>query len=210
MLTEAHLSRLLAPFGLELAPRQGGQLLIYLDLLMRWNRHINLTAIRTEEGCVTRHFAETLYLARWAQLEGRLLDIGSGAGFPGLALKIAFPSLAVTLLEPVAKKRAFLKEVARACQMEPVEVRGERLEDAVGHLLARSFEIVTSRAVGKIDRLLRDAVPLLTPGGRFCLWLTNEQGLRLAGAKLPVSWGKQVPIPLARQREIWVGTLAVT
>ncbi|MGH9403017.1 MAG: 16S rRNA (guanine(527)-N(7))-methyltransferase RsmG, partial [Terriglobia bacterium] len=85
----------------------------YLGLLLRWNEKINLTAIRTPEECVTRHFAESLFLARHEQLNGRLLDIGSGAGFPGLALKVAVPELAVTLLEPVAKKRAFLKEVVR-------------------------------------------------------------------------------------------------
>src|SRR3990172_6627889 len=121
MLSVSRVSNLLEPFGLDLHRHQIEQVRAYLELLMRWNQRINLTAIRTPEGCATRHFGESLYLARWVELRGKLLDIGSGAGFPGLALKICSPELAVTLLEPVAKKRAFLKEVARACGFSEVE-----------------------------------------------------------------------------------------
>ena len=132
MMDEATVRRLLEPFGIDLSADQTSQLVAYLELLLRWNKKINLTGIRDGESCVSRHFGESLYLGRWVRLNGRLLDIGSGAGFPGLSLKIIFPDLSVTLLEPVAKKRAFLKEVARVCGMDLVEVRGERLEDFVG------------------------------------------------------------------------------
>src|SRR5208283_814072 len=125
MPSEATIRQLLEPFGLNLSPEQIGQMIVYLELLLRWNKKINLTGIRDEESCVTRHFGESLYLGRWVEFRGNLLDIGSGAGFPGLGLKIIFPGLAVTLLEPVSKKRAFLKEVARVCGMNLVEVRGE-------------------------------------------------------------------------------------
>ena len=131
MLDETRLRQLLEPFGLDLSSTQLGQTLAYLHLLLHWNQKINLTAIRNPEECVTRHFGESLFLARHVQLRGDLLDIGSGAGFPGLALKIASPEIPVTLLEPVAKKRAFLKEVARVCGFHQVAVRGERLEDLV-------------------------------------------------------------------------------
>jgi len=207
MLSEASLAQLLAPFGLELSARQSGQVLAYLDLLMRWNRKINLTGIRSAEECVTRHFGESLFASTQFLLEGNLLDVGSGAGFPGLALKIAFPSLGVTLLEPAAKKRAFLKEVARVCRMDSVEVRGERLEDFVQITPGPVFETVTSRAVGKLGQLIPDAARCLARGGRLCLWVTRGQAAEIPSHALVLRWGEPIPIPLSQQREILVGTL---
>ncbi len=204
MLTEAQVAKLLAPFQLPLASDQHGKLRTYLELLLKWNRKINLTAIREPVECVTRHFGESLYLARWAELQGALLDIGSGAGFPGLALKIIFPELSVTLLEPVAKKRAFLKEVARACGMEAVEVRADRLEDFAGP--DSSFDTATSRAVGGLERLVPRAARFLKPGGKLALWLTPHQAKGLAGAEPTIEWGAPIPLPFAREREIRIGT----
>jgi 16S rRNA (guanine527-N7)-methyltransferase len=205
MLSEPQVVQLLSPFGLALTSAQVGCLLTYLDLLLRWNQKISLTAIRTPEECVTRHFGESLYLARWIKLEGKLLDIGSGAGFPGLALKIAFPALAVTLLEPVAKKRAFLKEVARACQMESVEVRSERLDDFIRRELPVAFDYVTVRAVGQLERLVQGAAALLKAGGHLCLWVSVEQAASLIGAEEWFRWEQPIPLPLSRRREIRVG-----
>jgi 16S rRNA (guanine527-N7)-methyltransferase len=204
VLTEDQVASLLAPFELRLTSEQHGILLIYLDLLLKWNRKINLTAIRDPAECVTRHFGESLYLARWVELRGDLLDIGSGAGFPGLALKVAFPALRVTLLEPVAKKRAFLKEVARACGMDAVEVRAERLEDFAGP--PSSFDAATSRALGGLERLVPLAARLLKAGGRLALWLSSEQAKRLAEIESAIEWAAPIPLPLAREREIWIGT----
>jgi 16S rRNA (guanine527-N7)-methyltransferase len=205
MLSESRVRELLEPFEVELSSPQISCLLTYLGLLTRWNQRINLTGIRNPEQCVTRHFGESLYLARCVRLEGRLLDIGSGAGFPGLALKIAFPGLAATLLEPVAKKRAFLKEVARACQMESVEVRAERLEQLVRQRPSPSFDAVTARAVGHLDRLVPDAVTCLKVGGRLCLWLSHGQGASLVGTRRLIEWQPPIPLPLCREREIWIG-----
>jgi 16S rRNA (guanine527-N7)-methyltransferase len=210
VLSETQVRNLLEPFGLELNPDQIGRLLCYLELLLRWNTKINLTAIRRPEECVTRHFGESLYLSRWVELRGRLLDIGSGAGFPGLALKIPFPALAVTLLEPVAKKRAFLKEVARACGMEAVEVRGERLEGFTPGLQAPRYDAASARAVGNLDALVPQAIQCLLPGGRLALWLSREQAKGLERTPARVDWGPPIPLPLAREREIWLGTRAGT
>ena len=206
MLSEPTLRTLLEPFGLALSAEQSAQLLIYLDLLLRWNRKINLTAIRSAEECVTRHFAESLVLARWLRLEGSMLDVGSGAGFPGLALRILFPDLSTTLLEPIAKKRAFLKEVARACDMTSVEVRGDRLEQFVTAQSAASFDTVTARAVGKLDQLVPAAARCLKPGGNLCLWLGREQVASVASLPATINWSEPIPLPLARQKVILVGT----
>lgn len=206
MLSEAEVHTLLDPFGLRLSTEQSAQLLTYLELLIRWNNKINLTAIRSPEQCVTRHFGESLFLARWVKLQGTLLDVGSGAGFPGLALRIIFPDLATTLPEPIAKKRAFLKEVARACRMGSVEVRGERLEQFVAENPGVSFDTVTARAVGQLGQLVPEAACCLRTGGNLCLWLGLEQVAQAKGASPPMEWAEPIPLPLARQRVILVGT----
>jgi len=206
MLYENRVRTLLEPFELRLTSSQVGQTLTYLDLLLRWNSKINLTSVRSEEECVTRHFGESLFLARWIQLSGNLLDIGSGAGFPGLALRIVFPELSTTLLEPVAKKRAFLKEVARACAIRSVEVRPERLEDFSRLSAASTFDTVTVRAVGHLDEIVPQAIKSLMPGGRICLWLSRNQGLALKESASSIQWTEPIKIPISSEREIWVGT----
>jgi len=206
VLDETRLRQLLEPFGLDLSSAQADQILAYLHLLLRWNQKINLTAIRDPEECVTRHFGESLFIARHIELHGSLLDIGSGAGFPGLALKIAFPGISVTLLEPVAKKRAFLKEAARACGFGQVEVRGERLEDLVRATPAPAFDFATMRAVGNLEVLVPLAAQCLKPNGKLLLWLTQDQAAALASIPCGLIWGDLLPIPLTRTGVIYRGT----
>jgi 16S rRNA (guanine527-N7)-methyltransferase len=207
VLPRAVLRRLLEPFSLVLDDSQEERLLAYLDLLLRWNSRINLIGPATPEQCVTRHFAESLYLTRHVNLHGRLLDIGSGAGFPGLALKIARQDLDITLLEPIAKKRAFLKEVARACQMGSVEVLPDRLECFAKLVPRPSFDFVTSRAVGGVSDLAEYSSILLKKGGILCLWLGRGQASELPGSGSIYTWRKSIPVPLSRKREIAVGCL---
>lgn len=211
MISENRVRELLAPFGLPLTSDQMKRLQVYLELLLRWNTKINLTAIRSLDECVTRHFGESLYLMRFVELEGRLLDIGSGAGFPGLALKIASPNLQVTLLEPVGKKRAFLKEVIRACEMDLVEVRSERLGEIVrqqmGNEQRQRFEVATSRAVGGLAGLIPEVVECLEQSASLYLWLSHAQREEVRRAsKGLIAWNTPIPLPLARSREIWRGS----
>ena len=209
MLNETQLAALLQPFDLRLTDRQITQLQTYLEVLLRWNTKINLTAIRRPAECVTRHFGESLFLARWVRLEGRLLDIGSGAGFPGLALKIPFPDLSVTLLEPAAKKRAFLKEVVRACEFRDVEVCGQRLEGFAEGETRALFDNASSRAVGHFEKLLPLAVKCLKRGGRLYLWVSRDQGSQFGVVTDCLRWGSPIPLPLTREGEIWQATRQV-
>ena len=204
-MNEATVRQLLEPFGLTLSSDQIGQLIAYLELLLRWNEKMNLTSLRDPATCVTRHFGESLYLARWVQLQGRLLDIGSGAGFPGLCLKIAFPDLAVTLLEPVAKKRGFLKEVARVCGMNRVEVRRERLEDYVAGGVPAAYDAATARAVGHLEKLIPLARRCLKAGGGLFLWLSRAQASSLGYIKTEREGVRRLPVPGGGQGEIWWG-----
>jgi len=206
VLSETRVRQILQPFGLELSSDQVDQVVVYLDLLLRWNQKINLTAIRDPEECVTRHFGESLFLSKHTDLQGTLFDIGSGAGFPGLALKIAFPALTVTLLEPVARKRAFLKEAARACGFSKVETRADRLQDFVRISPSSSFDSATSRAVGNLQQLVPLAGLCLKPGGRIFLWLTRDQGSSLSKTSGDFTWAEPLAIPLSRTGQLMRGT----
>ena len=205
----AEISRLLHPFELSRDAHQLELTARYLDLLMRWNRAVNLTAVRRPEEVVTRHFGESLYVTKFGKLEGGLLDVGSGAGFPGLAIKILRPDTAVTLLEPVAKKRAFLKEVVRECEFRRVEVEGARVEEFIsGH--GAEFDSVTLRAVGKFGAVLPAVGRCLNATGRIYAWLTGADALRLK-RNIPefcglFTWSQPVTLPMSRDREIWIGS----
>jgi len=208
MLDEATVRQLLEPFGLNLSSDQIGQLIAYLELLLRWNKKINLTGVRDAQSCVSRHFGESLYLGRWVKLNGRLLDIGSGAGFPGLCLKIIFPDLSVTLLEPVAKKRAFLKEVVRVCGMNFVDVRRERLEDFAGVAAPPVYDAASTRAVGHLEELIPLALRCLKAGGQLFLWLSRRQATSLGYIQGGLRRVWSLPVPGGGQGEIWWGKKA--
>ena len=205
MLDEATVRQLLEPFGLSLSPDQIGQLIAYLELLLRWNKKINLTGIRDAQSCVSRHFGESLYLGRWVELNGRLLDIGSGAGFPGLCLKVIFPDLSVTLLEPVAKKRGFLKEVARVCGINFVEVRRERLEDFAGVASPPVYDAATTRAVGHLEELIPLASRCLKSGGELFLWLSRRQAREIGYIHGGMRGVRSIRVPGGGGGEIWWG-----
>ena len=205
MLDRQTVRGLLSPFNLTLSDAALDTLLVYLDLLLRWNRKINLTSIRTPEECVTRHFGESFWLSHAVPLEGRLLDIGSGAGFPGLAIKLLAPELDVTLLEPVGKKRAFLKEVARSCGISRVRVLGSRLEEFLRQQGSGPFDLVTARAVGGMGSLIPAAAGLMRPGGRLCLWVGNQQVGEILEMGSNFEWMEPMPIPLSHERLILVG-----
>ena len=199
LLSENQIGKLLQPFEIKLTSDEITQLLVYLDLLLRWNAKINLTSIRTPEECVTRHFGESLLLGRYYQLEGTLLDIGSGAGFPALALKLVFPKLQICLLEPVAKKRAFLKEVTRACEFTGVDVRRERVEDLIGGL---KYDSITMRAVG--IGLVKASLHHLKLTGKAFFWLSKGQISELTelGPELSLRIAQSIEIPGSRERII--------
>ena len=147
----ARIAALLSPFlgGASLSDSQLSQLATYLDLLLRWNARINLTAVRDPEKIVARHFGESLFAARHlypglATRDSGLIDIGSGPGFPGLPTKIWAPALPTTLLESNQRKATFLREVVRALHLTEVEVLAIRAEtyaqQITKHQLPRKIE----------------------------------------------------------------------
>lgn len=172
-LSEAEIARELAAFQIELSPPALSQLSLYLELLLHWNRRINLTGIRDPKTIVRRLFAESLCIAQAVELRGWLVDVGSGAGFPGLALKLAAPDLRVTLIEVRQKKCAFLKEVARQCGFAGVEVVAERFQEWAARVAAKA-DLITTRAVNVDAALLQAFKKLLAPRGR-AVFLTSSK-----------------------------------
>jgi len=129
---------------------------VYVGLLLRWNERINLTSIRNAREIVRRHFGESLYAARHLHERGTLLDLGSGAGFPGLAIQLWSSDLEVTLAESQSKKASFLREVIRSLQL-PTAVWGGRAEEFPRGGI---FDVVVMRGVDAMDSALRIAARL--------------------------------------------------
>lgn len=203
-LSRDEIAHILLPYGGKaLTNSQLASLAKYLELLKKWNRTIPLTSIGDDTEIVARHFGESIFAASLLPISrGRLADVGSGAGFPGLPLKIAFPELHVTLLEPNVKKCAFLREVQSVFGLTNVEIVRSRYEDF--HATPGSFDFVCSRALGGYKRLLLWAKVVLKSGGHAILWLGTEDSNLLTRVK-GWNWALPVRIPESRQRVLLTG-----
>lgn len=202
-MTPEQIARALTPFvPASLPAALPERLSVYLELLLKWNSRVNLTAIRGPEEIVARHFGESLFAAAalyptMEQAAGTLIDLGSGAGFPGLPIKLWAPPLSLTLIEAQQKKSVFLKEVVRALELEGVEVYSGRAEEA-----SFTAETVTLRAVEKFADALPVAAGLVAEGGRLALLVGSEQVAK-AEALLP-GWkvAERHSIPQSRLRQL--------
>jgi 16S rRNA (guanine527-N7)-methyltransferase len=235
----------------------------YIDILLRWNAHINLTAIRDPEDIVTRHFGESLFAARHLfpkvypapRVKGypvtpvspvlkevevevevevgvevdldvandqrrssadpergegtndvRVADLGSGAGFPGLPIKLWAPNIALTLIESNHKKATFLREVTRALTLTDVNIQNIRAQGLIEDLPKTGpFDVVTLRAVERFEDTLPTAATLLAPSGRLALLIGASQ-LDQAQSKLSTfTWQPPIAIPNSRTRTLLIG-----
>ena len=163
-------------FGLALSAQQMTQFEQYWTYLAEQNQHMNLTAIHARDEAVEKHFLDSLALTGAVDLAGRrLIDIGSGAGFPGLPLKIAVPTLSVTLLDSLNKRVRFLREISEALQLESVEPVHGRAEEWVKTPGEREgYDYATSRAVAKLNILAELCLPYVTLGGAFLAMKTSH------------------------------------
>jgi 16S rRNA (guanine527-N7)-methyltransferase len=252
----ARIAELLQPFlrTAQLTESQLNHISMYINLLLRWNARINLTAIRAPEAIVTRHFGESLFAARHlfpssssvspvpalSEAEGALAragappfsrtlrkggdvandltynasltDFGSGAGFPGLPIKIWSPEIHLTLIESNQKKATFLREVIRALTLTNVNVFASRAEDFVPAAQNRSAETnrlqpttVTLRAVERFERILPIAVRLARPAGRLALLISHAQIATAHKLTPDIQWDDPLPIPLSQTRALLIG-----
>lgn len=138
----------------------------YLKMLLEWNKNINLTAIREEEDAIEKHLFDSLIPSLLLSFESKkVIDIGSGAGFPGIPLAILYPKSEFTLLEPVQKKAKFLNAVILSLGLKNVTVLVKRAEDCLEE--RGRFDIAISRAVARLNVLLELSIPLISVGGYF-------------------------------------------
>jgi 16S rRNA (guanine527-N7)-methyltransferase len=205
-LSRARIAELLAPFvgTTPLTDSQVSTIRTYVELLLKWNSKLNLTAIRDPEEIVTRHFGESLFAARQLFPTGNshesVIDVGSGAGFPGLPLKLWSQNIDLTLIESNQRKATFLREVIRTLDLRLAVVLSQRAESVSVHA-----DLVTFRAAERFERVLPVAFGLLKPRGRMAL-LIGEAQVELAQALLPdVEWKNSMPIPSSKNRRLLIG-----
>jgi 16S rRNA (guanine527-N7)-methyltransferase len=205
-MTEERIRELLTTFlaPASLSTNQIELVLDYLDLLLKWNSKVNLTAVREPEEIVSRHFGESLFAARHLfpdrDSATTAIDIGSGAGFPGLPLKIWSSALDLTLIEANQKKAVFLREVIRTLGLTQVSVLAQRAET-----VNAMAELVSLRAVERFEKTLPIAQQLLKARGRIALLIGSGQ-TETARSLLPdIRWDDPIPIPLSHSRILLVG-----
>jgi 16S rRNA (guanine527-N7)-methyltransferase len=204
---QPRIQKLLAPFLHEpLTADQLDNISTYVDLLLRWNARMNLTAVRDEEHIVTRHFGESLFAAHHLfpadPRPATVADVGSGAGFPGLPIKIAAPDIHLTLIESNNKKATFLREVIRDLELTDAEVFDGRAAD----FPAASADLVTLRAVERFDDVLPAAARLVAPTGRLALLIGNPQADRARQLLPAFHWHPPAKLPQAQSRILLIGT----
>jgi 16S rRNA (guanine527-N7)-methyltransferase len=197
------ISKALGQFQLQFSANQVNLIQRYMAKLLAWNEKINLTAIHDPVEILYRHFCESMYAAVAVPgLSGRLADVGSGAGFPGLALKIAHPSLQVFLIESNVKKATFLAEMVRELELSDTRVLVSRYEE-LGEEIA-PLDFICSRALGEFEKLLTWAQGERVAAQRAILWVGGRdvaQIQRVAGWV----WKEPIPVPYSLQRFLLVG-----
>jgi len=202
-LSDASIQAALEPYGMAVTPRIAHVVRDYVRLLLRWNSSISLTSLTDTEEILGFHFGESLFAASVVPIEsGRLADVGSGAGFPGLALKIAKPLIHVILIESSNKKAVFLQEVVRSLGLSDVGV----IHGGFGGsgLAEGCLDFVTSRALGKFDEVLPWSRRVLRKSGQLVLWVGEEQA-KMVSAHPGFSWRPPVLIPGSKRRFLLIG-----
>jgi 16S rRNA (guanine527-N7)-methyltransferase len=206
----SRIAELLQPFLLApgaLSAAQLNHISMYIDLLLRWNARINLTSIRQPQAIVTRHFGESLFAAQHLfpnpGQATSLIDVGSGAGFPGVAIKLWAPQLRLTLIESNHKKVAFLRQLARTLTLTDIDILPDRAEAYAGP--GPLADVVTIRAVERFSSALPSAARLVAPGGRLALMIGQAQTAQATELLPGAVWGAPVRLPLSASRVLLIG-----
>ncbi|MBQ9083297.1 MAG: 16S rRNA (guanine(527)-N(7))-methyltransferase RsmG [Clostridia bacterium] len=158
-----------AAMNIELTDTQLAQFDLYATLLVEWNQKMNLTAITDPEGIVVKHFLDSLSFLRYVKppKNASLIDVGTGAGFPAVVLKIARPDLRITLLDSLNKRLLFLQEVSRQLHLPMTTVHARAEEGGRNPQLRQKFDFATARAVAALPVLSEYCLPFVKKGGAF-------------------------------------------
>ena len=181
-----------AEFGISLSEEMTAALMEYKDILLEWNEKMNLTAIEEDRDFITKHFIDSFSIAPFLTDTGSMIDVGTGAGFPGLPIKIVRPELNVTLLDSLEKRTGFLNMVIEALKLKGISAVHSRAEDAGSSEKYREkFDVATARAVAALPVLLEYCLPLVKTGGVFIAMKgTNAGEIENSGKALDILGGK--------------------
>ena len=179
-----HFLSMLAKINISLSDKQLQQFMTYYEMLIEKNKVMNLTAITDPTEIVTRHFLDCAALAPYMPQDGRVLDVGTGAGFPGIPLKIAFPEVEVVLLDSLNKRVKFLNEVIGQLGLSKITAIHGRAEDFARQKEYREqFDLVVSRAVANLSSLSEYCLPYVKVGGRFVSYKSGKLSEELTAAQ---------------------------
>jgi 16S rRNA (guanine527-N7)-methyltransferase len=202
--SESTIRKALGEFQITANADQIAQIQEYIRLLLVWNEKVNLTAIRDPLEILYRHFCESMFATKVVELgQCRLADIGTGAGFPGLALKILLPETQIVLVESNIKKATFLAEVVRALKITGANVLVSRYQE-LGEEIA-PVDFLLARALGEFEVFLRWAASEKVDAKRVLLWVgaADEEQVRKS---LGWDWDPQVSVPHSLRRVLLIGT----
>lgn len=175
--------------GIELTDPQLNAFETYYDMLIERNKVMNLTAITEFDEVMDKHFLDSIYLFRSIELKAdyKLIDIGTGAGFPGIPLKIVFPELKITLLDSLNKRVGFLNDVIDELNLNDIEAIHGRAEDIARDKVYRaSYDIAVSRAVANLSTLSEYCLPFVKIGGKFVSYKSGDCADEVDNAKAAI------------------------
>lgn len=193
----SQLKKDLNEFGIELTAEMEEQFLLYYNMLIEWNSFMNLTAITDFDEVLKKHFTDSVSLIRaipdLGEKKYRMIDIGTGAGFPGIPLKIVFPNISVVLLDSLNKRVNFLKEVISKLQLTDITAMHGRAEDfAQNKEYRESFDLCVSRAVANLAILSEYCLPFVKKNGRFISYKSEKvsEEFEISGKAISVLGGE--------------------
>lgn len=167
MIDKQRLEAKCSTWNIALTGTQLDQLDAFAQILVDYNQKVNLTAITDPEGIEDKHFLDSLLFASQPEVAGRMVDVGAGAGFPGIVTKIYKPELELTLMEPTGKRVEFLKYACAQLSLTGVEFAKERAEEAARKVWREQFDLASARAVAALPMLAEYCLPLVKVGGNF-------------------------------------------
>ncbi len=213
-----YLSEGIKKIGLDINETQVNNLMKYLELLVEYNSHTNLTAIRDEKGIIEKHFLDSLLVMKYIPVkEGKAIDIGTGAGFPGMVLAICNPEIHFTLIDSVGKKINFLKQVKEKLGLSNIEAINIRAEEFINDEIRETYDIGLCRGVSKLNVILEYVIPFLKVGGVFlpqkmtetneetdgetALKILNSKIVKVNETELPYSKDPRLVIEILKEKE---------
>lgn len=193
-MTKGEVNSAFEGMGISLSDHQCGQFVAYYEMLVDWNLRMNLTAITESDEVLLKHFMDSVVSAQVVDYGGygSLIDVGTGAGFPGIPLKIVFPHLQVTLVDALNKRIGFLNAVIEALGLEGIEAIHGRAEDLARTDLRDAYDLCVSRAVSQLNVLCEYCMPFIKVGGQFISYKGSKtkEELEASGNAIEVLGGR--------------------